>query len=116
MAEVIHVPERVVVPERKPELLQLLTDAGIPAYSPSLPFGMKVPDAIFATIPHQAIRVGGSVSYQLAIAAIILARQHWKELKFVHLTNDEKRAHLIDIKREHLIEQVCPQEIIPPEK
>jgi hypothetical protein len=32
------------------------------------------------------------------------------------LTNDEKRAHLMDIKREHLIEQVCPQEILPPEK
>jgi hypothetical protein len=31
-------------------------------------------------------------------------------------TNDEKRAHLIDLKREHLIEQVCPQEILPPEK
>jgi hypothetical protein len=24
------------------------------------------------------------------------------------LTNDEKRAHLIDLKREHLIDQVCP--------
>ena len=33
-----------------------------------------------------------------------------------NLTNDEKRAHLIDIRREHLIEQVCPQEILPPEK
>jgi hypothetical protein len=33
-----------------------------------------------------------------------------------NLTNDEKRAHLIDIKREHLIEQVCPQQILPPEK
>ena len=33
-----------------------------------------------------------------------------------NLTNDEKRAHLMDIKREHLIEQVCPQEILPPEK
>jgi hypothetical protein len=32
------------------------------------------------------------------------------------LTNDEKRAHLIDIRREHLIDQVCPQEILPPEK
>jgi hypothetical protein len=32
------------------------------------------------------------------------------------LTNDEKRAHLIDIKREHLIDQVCPQEILPPDK
>ena len=33
-----------------------------------------------------------------------------------NLTNDEKRAHLIDLKREHLIDQVCPQEILPPEK
>ena len=32
------------------------------------------------------------------------------------LTNDEKKAHLIDLKREHLIEQICPQEILPPEK
>ncbi len=32
------------------------------------------------------------------------------------LTNDEKRAHLRDIRREHLIDQVCPQEILPPEK
>jgi hypothetical protein len=32
------------------------------------------------------------------------------------LANDEKRAHLIDIRREHLIDQVCPQEILPPER
>jgi hypothetical protein len=32
-----------------------------------------------------------------------------------NLTNDEKRAHLIDLKREHLIDQVCVQEILPPE-
>ena len=32
-----------------------------------------------------------------------------------NLTNDEKRAHLIDLKREHLIDQVCTQEILPPE-
>jgi len=24
-----------------------------------------------------------------------------------NLTNDEKRAHLVDLKREHLIDQVC---------
>jgi len=29
-----------------------------------------------------------------------------------HLTNDEKRAHLTDLKREHLIDQVCIQEIL----
>ena len=33
-----------------------------------------------------------------------------------HLTNEEKRAHLTDIRREHLIDQVCVQEILPPEK
>jgi hypothetical protein len=32
-----------------------------------------------------------------------------------HLTNDEKRAHLVDLRREHLIDQVCVQEILPPE-
>ncbi len=33
-----------------------------------------------------------------------------------NLTNDHKRAHLANIRREHLIDQVCVQEIIPPEK
>jgi hypothetical protein len=32
------------------------------------------------------------------------------------LTNDEKRAHLVDLKREHLIDQICTQEILPPER
>ena len=32
------------------------------------------------------------------------------------LTNDEKRAHLIDLKRERLIDEVCTQEILPPER
>jgi hypothetical protein len=33
-----------------------------------------------------------------------------------HLTNEEKRAHLMDLRREHLIDQICIQEILPPEK
>jgi hypothetical protein len=33
-----------------------------------------------------------------------------------HHTNDEKRTHLADLKRDHLIDQVCIQEILPPEK
>jgi hypothetical protein len=33
-----------------------------------------------------------------------------------NLTNDEKRAHLVDLKREQLIDQVCTQEILPPER
>jgi hypothetical protein len=33
-----------------------------------------------------------------------------------NLSNGEKRAHLADLKREHLIDQVCTQEILPPER
>jgi hypothetical protein len=33
-----------------------------------------------------------------------------------HLTNDQKRAHLTDLRREHLADQVCIQEILPPEE
>ena len=33
-----------------------------------------------------------------------------------YLSNDEKRAHLSDLKRVHLLDQVCVQEILPPEK
>jgi hypothetical protein len=34
-----------------------------------------------------------------------------------NLTNEEKkRAHLTDLRREHLIDKVCIQEILPPEK
>ncbi len=32
-----------------------------------------------------------------------------------NLTNEEKRAHLRDLRRDRLIDQVCVQEILPPE-
>ena len=32
------------------------------------------------------------------------------------LMNSEKRAHLADIGLEHLIDEVCVQEILPPEE
>ncbi len=32
-----------------------------------------------------------------------------------NLTNDQKRAHLRDIRREALIDDICVQEILPPE-
>jgi hypothetical protein len=32
-----------------------------------------------------------------------------------NMANTEKRAHLSDIGREHLIDEVCVQEILPPE-
>jgi len=32
-----------------------------------------------------------------------------------HLANDQKRAHLNDLGRENLIDQICVQEILPPE-
>ena len=31
------------------------------------------------------------------------------------LSNEEKRVHLADIARDHLVEKVCVQELIPPE-
>ena len=31
-----------------------------------------------------------------------------------NISNDEKRAHLRDIGREHLIDRICVQEILPP--
>jgi hypothetical protein len=37
--------------------------------------------------------------------------RHWANLR-----NEEKRAHLTDLRREHLIDQVCTQEVLPPEK
>jgi len=33
-----------------------------------------------------------------------------------HLTNEQKRAHLTDIGRAGLIDQVCIQEVLPPEQ
>lgn len=32
-----------------------------------------------------------------------------------HLSNDQKRAHLEDIRRAHLIDDICQVEILPPE-
>ncbi len=32
-----------------------------------------------------------------------------------NLTNEQKRAHLADIRREHLVDKICLVEILPPE-
>ena len=33
-----------------------------------------------------------------------------------HVPNEQKRAHLADIGRAHLIDDVCVQEVLPPEE
>ena len=33
-----------------------------------------------------------------------------------NLPNEQKKAHLVDLGREHLIDDVCIQEILPPEE
>ena len=33
-----------------------------------------------------------------------------------NLTNDQKRAHLADIKRDHLMDDIITVEVLPPEK
>lgn len=57
----------------------------------------------------------------------IVRRSYWTDMSdrtFVtvmvsglgaNLTNEEKRSHLADLGRKHLIDQVCVQEILPPE-
>ncbi len=32
-----------------------------------------------------------------------------------NLTNEQKRAHIADIRRDHLIDDICLVEILPPE-
>lgn len=32
-----------------------------------------------------------------------------------HLTNEQKKAHLIDLGRDHLVDEIGVQEILPPE-
>jgi hypothetical protein len=32
-----------------------------------------------------------------------------------HIPNEQKRLHLIDIGREHLVDDICIQEVLPPE-
>jgi len=41
----------------------------------------------------------------------------WVMAKIIgaHLTNDKKREHLADLRPGRLIDQVCIQEILPPE-
>ena len=65
---------------------------------------------------------------QTLARTLIVRRSYWLDLNDrslvmvmtngigAHLTNDEKRAHLSDLKREDLTDQVCIQEILPPEK
>ncbi len=50
----------------------------------------------------------------------LIRRSYWLDITDGTLRrppdNDEKRAHLIDLKRDHLIDQVCVQEILPQNK
>lgn len=58
----------------------------------------------------------------------LVRRQYWldmsdKTLVLVmtkgigaRLTNEQKKAHLADLRREHLIDEICVQEILPPKR
>ena len=57
----------------------------------------------------------------------LVRRSYWLDMDYrslvlvmtkgidAHLTNEQKRAHLADLRRGHLIDQVCIQEVLPPE-
>ena len=65
--------------------------------------------------------VAGEASGDL-LAGLLLGglRARWPELMTqgigTRLTADQKRAHLADIRREHLIDQILAPEILPPER
>ena len=53
----------------------------------------------------------------------LVRRTYWLDMNdptllmvMVNGIGAQKRAHLTDLRREHLIDQVCVQEILPPEK
>ena len=50
--------------------------------------------------------------YDMADRSLVLAMTQGVGAR---LTNEQKRAHLEDIGRGHVIDQVCVQEILPPE-
>ena len=59
-------------------------------------------------------------------ATIFVRRSYWLDISDrsvvmaptrgirARLTEDQKRAHLADIRREHPIDAICIQEILPP--
>jgi hypothetical protein len=59
---------------------------------------------------------------------VLLNRSYWNDMSDrtlvmvmtkglgAHLTNEQKKAHLADLGREHLIDQVCVQKILAPAK
>ena len=65
--------------------------------------------------------VAGEASGDL-LAGLLLGglRARWPELMTqgigTRLTADEKRAHLTDIRRAHLIDEILKPEILPPER
>lgn len=78
-------------------------------YSPDL--GAKADDSFARDADNKLVRRGfwldmGDPSVVLAMTQGIGAA----------LSNEQKRAHLDDIGRGHLIDRVCIQEILPPER
>ena len=62
------------------------------------------------------------------VAGKLIRRSYWLDMSDrtlvlamtkgigANLTNDQKKAHLVDLRREHLIDQVRAQEILPPKR
>ena len=69
------------------------------------------PDSPFARDMHNKL-VRRSFWLDLTDASVIMLFNNGIG---IYLTNEEKRNHLIDIKREILINKICIQEVLPPE-
>jgi hypothetical protein len=85
--DVIRRNEFVVIPESQEELLHFFRERGVDAYVYRLPFGMKLPKD-WNNRPSEAISVGGSVSVEFAVPALLLAHKLCPHLKYMHLATD----------------------------
>ena len=71
----------------------------------------SAPDSPFARDAHNRL-VRRSFWLDMSDRSIVMALTQGIG---AHLSNDQKRAHLADIRRQHLVDDICVQEILPPE-
>jgi hypothetical protein len=80
--------ERVVLTSGQEDIAETYRRNGLNAYVQDLPFGIQVPES-WKNEPSELISVGGSVAFEFAIPAILLSKELFPHLKYVHLGVDE---------------------------
>lgn len=106
MSEFVGPHVYVVVAAAHRDQVDAFRNAGLNAHTQQLPFGMELPKHI-TELPQELIQVGGSVSADFAIAAILLARQLFPELKYVFLSADRKEHYATPEDTHYLVVLHC---------